>query len=104
MTRLIMRWLTLLAGVALGLPFLVSVASAGTPPAPITVPDSAIHASTITVGGAKVLPTTRTVAHWFGTALNPDNGVTYGFNMVGRTPRWSSPRRSPPILSRSTSW
>jgi hypothetical protein len=38
------------------------------------------------VGGAKVLPTTRTVAHWFGTALNPDNGVTYGFNMVGADP------------------
>jgi len=49
-------------------------------------PDSAIHASTITVGGAKMLPTTRTVAHWFGTALNPGNGVTYGFNMVGADP------------------
>ena len=86
MTRLIARRLTVLAGVALALPFLGSVASAGTPPAPITVPDSAIHASTITVGGAKVLRTTRTVAHWFGTALNPDNGVTYGFNMVGADP------------------
>jgi hypothetical protein len=75
-----------LAGVALALPFLVPAASAGNPPAPITVPDSAIHASTITVGGAKPLPTTRTVAHWFGTALNPDNGVTYGFNMVGADP------------------
>lgn len=86
MTRLIARRLTVLAGVALALPFLGPAASAGTPPAPSAVPDSAIHASTITVGGAKVLPTTRTVAHWFGTALNPDNGVTYGFNMVGADP------------------
>jgi hypothetical protein len=86
MTRLIARRLAVLAGVALALPFLVPAASAGNPPAPITVPDSAIHASTITVGGAKPLPTTRTVAHWFGTALNPDNGVTYGFNMVGADP------------------
>jgi hypothetical protein len=86
MTRLIARRLTVLAGVVLALPFLAPAASAGTPPAPTAVPDSAIHASTITVGGAKVLPTTRTVAHWFGTALNPDNGVTYGFNMVGADP------------------
>jgi len=86
MTRLNARRLTVLAGVVLALPFLVQAASAGTPPAPITVPDSAIHASTITVGGAKMLPTTRTVPHWFGTALNPGNGVTYGFNMVGADP------------------
>lgn len=86
MTRLIVRKLTMLAGVTLALPFLASTASAGTGPAPTAVPDSAIHASTITVGGAKVLPTTRTVAHWFGTALNPHNGVTYGFNMVGADP------------------
>src|SRR4029077_13016906 len=32
------------------------------------------------------LATARTIAHWFGTALNPDNGVTYGFNMVGADP------------------
>jgi hypothetical protein len=86
MTRLIARKLTVLAGVTLALPFLASTASWGTTPAPVAVPDSAIHASTITVGGAKVLPTTTTVAHWFGTALNPDNGVTYGFNMVGADP------------------
>jgi hypothetical protein len=33
-----------------------------------------------------VLPTTRTVAHWFGTSLDPHNGVTYGYNMVGADP------------------
>jgi hypothetical protein len=86
MTRHIARRLTVAAGVTIALPFLVSTASAGTTPAPLTVPDSAINASTITVGGASPLSTTRTVAHWFGTALNPGNGVTYGFNMVGADP------------------
>jgi hypothetical protein len=86
MTRLIARKLTVLAGFTLALPLLASTASAGTTPAPIAVPDSAIQAKSITVGGAKVLPTTRTVPHWFGTAHNPGNGVTYGFNMVGGDP------------------
>lgn len=86
MTRLIARRLTVLAGLTLAVPFLASTASAATAPAPITVPDSAIHASTTTLGGAKPQPTTRTLAHWFGTALNPGNGITYGFNMVGAAP------------------
>ena len=37
-------------------------------------------------GGANVLPTTRTVAHWWGSAMDPNDGVTYGFNMVGADP------------------
>lgn len=37
-------------------------------------------------GGANVLPTTRTVAHWWGSALNPEDGITYGYNMVGADP------------------
>jgi hypothetical protein len=86
MTRVIARSLTVLAGLTLALPLAASTAGAGTGPAPVTVPDSAIHAKTITIGGAKPQPTTRTVTHWFGTALNPDNSVTYGFNMVGADP------------------
>ena len=86
MTHLGARKLAVAAGVTIALPFLASAASAATAPAPIVVPDSAIHVSDITVGGAKPQPTTRTVAHWFGTALNPVNGVTYGFNMVGADP------------------
>ena len=86
MTRVTTRFLTLLAGLALALPFAVASAGAATDLAPITVPDSAIHAVTTTVGGAKPLPTTKTLTHWFGTALNPSNGVTYGFNMVGADP------------------
>jgi hypothetical protein len=38
------------------------------------------------MGGANPLPTTRTVAHWWGSSVNPDNGVTYGYNMVGADP------------------
>jgi hypothetical protein len=37
-------------------------------------------------GGAIVLPTTRTVAHWFGQTTNSNDGITYGFNMVGADP------------------
>ncbi len=86
MTRVTARSLMVLAGLTLALPVAASAAGAGTSPAPITVPDSAIHAVTTTVGGAKPLATTETVTHWFGTALNPTNGVTYGFNMVGANP------------------
>jgi hypothetical protein len=46
-----------------------------------------MHPSTTTVGGgASVLPTTRTVAHFYATAQNPNDGVTYGYNMVGASP------------------
>src|SRR5574340_199702 len=41
---------------------------------------------TSTIGGAKPQPTTRTVQHWFGQTLNPNDGVTYGYNMVGADP------------------
>jgi hypothetical protein len=64
--------------------------SAGVVSAPATEPqvldDSQMKAMSVTVGGAAPLPTARTVAHWFGTTLNPDNGVTYGYNMVGADP------------------
>ena len=53
---------------------------------PQVLDDSQMQALTTTLGGASVLPTTRTVPHWFGTAINPHNGVTYGFNMVGANP------------------
>ena len=50
------------------------------------IDDSALQALSTTIGGADVLPTTRTVAHWFGQTLDPNNGVTYGYNMVGADP------------------
>jgi hypothetical protein len=42
------------------------------------------------MGGASVLPTTRTVAHWWGSTLDPHDGVTYGYNMVGANPNTCS--------------
>jgi hypothetical protein len=57
---------------------------------PQVISDAQLQAMTTTLGGASVLPTTRTVAHWWGSALNPDNGVTYGFNMVGANPKTCS--------------
>jgi hypothetical protein len=45
---------------------------------------------TTTIGGAPVLATTRTVAHWWGSTVDPHNGVTYGYNMVGANPNTCS--------------
>src|SRR6478672_9083619 len=53
---------------------------------PQVISDDSLKALTATEGGAQVLPTSRTVAHWWGSALDPNNGVTYGFNMVGADP------------------
>jgi hypothetical protein len=53
---------------------------------PQVISDDALKASFTTLGGASVLPTTRTVAHWFGQTLDPNNGITYGYNMVGADP------------------
>lgn len=67
----------------LALPLNVS----GDPPAgPPVIDDSAIQVLNTTIGGARVLQTTRTVTHWFGSTLDPNNGVTYGYNMVGADP------------------
>jgi hypothetical protein len=60
----------------------IAAAPSGVP----IIDDASLQALTSTIGGASVLPTTRTVAHWFGTSLNPNNGVTYGYNMVGSDP------------------
>ena len=90
MNRTLARRLGAIAGVAVTMPFLATAANASTQntkaQTPIIVDDSSITPSTIEFGGATVLPTTRTVAHWHGTALNPTDGVTYGFNMVGADP------------------
>jgi hypothetical protein len=53
---------------------------------PQVIDDSQLHALSTTVGGASVLSTTRTVPHWFGSTLDPHNGITYGYNMVGADP------------------
>jgi len=53
---------------------------------PQVVDDSTLKPMSTTSGGASVLPTTRTIPHWFGQTLDPHNGVTYGYNMVGADP------------------
>ena len=53
---------------------------------PQVISDTELKALSTTIGGADVLSTTRTVAHWFGQTLDPSDGVTYGYNMVGADP------------------
>jgi len=88
------RKLGLLAGLGLAAAGLVgtsvSVAASTSGPTPQVISDSQLQALTGTIGGADVLPTTRTVAHWFGQTKNPNNGVTYGYNMVGANPNTCS--------------
>ncbi len=66
-----------------------SVSAAAASPAPVVVDDSTAP-QTITIGGAHVLNTTRTVQHWAGQTLDPNNGITYGYNMVGVNPSSNS--------------
>jgi hypothetical protein len=72
--------LSLLAGA-----FASASVSADTSAVPV-LDDANMRAMTTTIGGASVLPTTRTVAHWWGSTLDPNNGITYGYNMVGADP------------------
>jgi hypothetical protein len=75
------------AGFILGVGVLARAASTnGAAIEPQVIDDSLLSATTVTVGGATVLPTTRTVAHWWGSTTDPTNGVTYGYNMVGANP------------------
>jgi len=53
---------------------------------PQLIDDAKLRAAFTTMGGADVLPTTRTVPHWWGATTDPTNGVTYGYNMVGANP------------------
>jgi len=65
--------LALAAGVAISIPFLASPANAAGAPAPLVIPDSALHAMSTTVGGAKPQPSARTVTHFFRTAVDHDH-------------------------------
>jgi len=92
-----MRWrkLGLVVGLVTVAAVVIGAASAANPTSsrsstiPV-LPDSSLNPMTTTIGGATPKPTTRTVAHWYGTTLNPDNGVTYGYNMVGSDPNTCS--------------
>jgi hypothetical protein len=65
-------------------------ANAGAATEPAVMDDSHLHPSFTTMGGADVLPTDRTLAHWWGSTTDPTNGVTYGYNMVGADPNQCS--------------
>jgi hypothetical protein len=65
-------------------------AGAASPAAPQVIDDSTLKALSTTIGGASPLNTTDTVQHWAGQSLNPSNGVTYGYNMVGSDPSSNS--------------
>ncbi len=43
---------------------------------PQVINDSQLKALSTTIGGASVLPTTRTIPHWWGSTLDPHNGIT----------------------------
>jgi hypothetical protein len=64
----------------------VSTRAGGAAIEPQLIGDASLKAITATIGGADVLPTTRTVAHWWGATLDPNNSITYGYNMVGADP------------------
>ncbi|MHB8641573.1 MAG: hypothetical protein ACYDA3_01620 [Gaiellaceae bacterium] len=61
-------------------------AGGAAPVEPQLVDDAALKAMSTTEGGASVLPTTRTIPHFWGSSLDPNNGITYGWNMVGSDP------------------
>src|SRR5258705_11950722 len=64
-------------------------AAAGAATTPATIPvlqDARLTRKFEAFGGATPLATSRTVTHWFGQTLDPHNGVTYGYNMVGANP------------------
>src|SRR5262245_43328752 len=65
---------------------LTSTGGSAAPAEPLVISYNQMQALTTTIDGAQVLPTTRTVPHWFGSTLDPNNGVTYGYNMVGADP------------------
>jgi len=50
------------------------------------VSDASLQALFTELGGAQPLPTSRTVSHWWGSTADTNNGVTYGYNMVGADP------------------
>jgi hypothetical protein len=75
-----------LAAVAIAVVGTASAASGGNASSISVIADSQLQANFTEIGGSQLLPTDRTVPHWFGTSVNPHNGVTYGYSMVGADP------------------
>jgi hypothetical protein len=84
------RKLGLLVGLAVIAIAVVGTASAASGKGSSSIPviaDSQLQANFTEVGGgSQPLPTDRTIPHWYGTTLDPHNGITYGYSMVGADP------------------
>jgi hypothetical protein len=88
------RKLGLLLGLALIAVAVVGTASAASSSKSSSIPvisDSQLQAEFTTVGGLTGGATpepdsVRTIPHWFGSTTNPNDGITYGYNMVGADP------------------
>jgi hypothetical protein len=84
------RKLGLLLGLAVIAIAVVSTASAASRSKNSSIPviaDSQLQANFTEIGGgSQPLPTDRTIPHWFGTSVDPNNGITYGYSMVGADP------------------
>jgi hypothetical protein len=65
--------------------FSVTAGASPRPSLPV-IDDATLKAMTTTMGGASPLPTDRTIPHWFGSTLDPSDGVRYGYNMAGADP------------------
>jgi hypothetical protein len=85
------RKLGLLLGLATLAVAVVGTASAakavgGSASIPV-IEDSQLQANfTESNGGAAPASTVRTIPNWWGSTVDPNNGVTYGYNMVGANP------------------
>jgi hypothetical protein len=97
LTHSLLKWLVVAAVFAIALLAATSALAdktgvSGIPSvAPQPIDASQFSPSTTTIGGgADVIPTTRTITHWWGSAMNPQDGITYGFNMVGADPNHCS--------------
>jgi hypothetical protein len=88
------RKLGLLLGFAVLAIAVVGTATAANGGSASSIPvidDSQLQANFTEIsGGAAPTPLTRTVAHWWGSTTNPNDGVTYGYNMVGANPNTCS--------------
>jgi hypothetical protein len=64
-----------------------TLAGSGTPNSPpVAIDDAQLQVLKPSIAGADVLPTTRTIPHWWRSIVDQHDGVTYGFNMVGADP------------------
>jgi hypothetical protein len=84
------RKLGLLLGLAVIAVAVVGTASAASSSKSGSIPvisDSQLQANFTEIGGgSQPLPTDRTIPHWFGSTLDPHDGITYGYSMVGADP------------------